>query len=92
MLMLGTVNIPYSKIEEDIENICVEYGHGGYDVMTCDESAVDEILKYFNNLPRTLQWNLSCAVWPNEEGGSCHISWIEEGHLCGYGFNYLMED
>lgn len=90
--MLGTVNIPYSKIEEDIENICVEYGHGGYDVMTCDESAIDEILKYFNNLPRTLQWNLSCAVWPNEEGGSCHISWIEEGHLCGYGFDYLMED
>lgn len=90
--MLGTVNIPYSKIEEDIENICVEYGHGGYDVMTCDESAVDEILKYFNNLPRTLQWNLSCAVWPNEEGGSCHISWIEEGHLCSYGFDYLMED
>ena len=90
--MLGTVNIPYSKIEEDIENICVEYGHGGYDVMTCDESAVDEILKYFNNLPRTQQWNLSCAVWPNEEGGSCHISWIEEGHLCGYGFDYLMEN
>lgn len=90
--MLGTVNIPYSKIEEDIENICVKYGHGGYDVMTCDESAVDEIIKYFNNLPRTLQWNLSCAVWPNEEGGSCHISWIEEGHLCGYGFDYLMED
>lgn len=90
--MLGTVNIPYSKIEEDIENICVEYGHGGYDVMTCDESAVDEILKYFNNLPRTLQWNLSCAVWPNKEGGSCHISWIEEGHLCGYEFDYLMED
>ena len=90
--MLGTVNIPYSKIEEDIENICVKYGHGGYDVMTCDESAVDEILKYFNNLPRTQQWNLSCAEWPNEEGGSCHISWIEEGHLCGYGFDYLMED
>lgn len=90
--MLGTVNIPYSKIEEDIENICVEYGHGGYDVMTCDESAVDEILKYFNNLPRTLQWNLSCAVWPNEEGGSCFISWIEEDHLCGYGFDYLMEN
>lgn len=90
--MLGTVNIPYSKIEEDIKNICVEYGHGGYDVMTCDESAVDEILKYFNNLPRTQQWNLSCAEWPNEEGGSCFISWIEEGHLCGYGFDYLMED
>ena len=90
--MLGTVNIPYSKIEEDIENICVEYGHGGYDVMTCDESAVDEILKYFNNLPRTQQWNLSCAEWPNSEGGSCFISWIEEGHLCGYGFDYLVEN
>ena len=71
--MLGTVNIPYSKIEEDIENICVEYGHGGYDVMTCDESAIDEILEYFNHL-RIQQWNLSCATWPNEEGGSCHIS------------------
>ena len=90
--MLGTVNIPYSKIEEDIENICVKYGHGDYDVMTCDESAVNEILKYFNNLPCTQQWNLSCAEWPNEEGGSCHISWIEEGHLCGYGFDYLMEN
>lgn len=90
--MLGTVNIPCSKIEENIENICVKYGHGGYDVMTCDESAVDEILKYFNNLPRTQQWNLSCAEWPNEEGGSCFISWIEEGHLCGYGFDYLMEN
>ena len=90
--MLGTVNIPYSKIEEDIENICVEYGHGSYDVMTCDESAVDEILKYFNNLPRTQVWNLSCAEWPNSEGGSCFISWIEEGHLCGYGFDYLMEN
>ncbi len=90
--MLGAVNIPYSKIEEDIENICVEYGHGGYDVMTCDESAVIEILKYFNNLPRTQQWNLSCAEWPNSEGGSCFISWIEEGHLCGYGFDYLMEN
>ena len=90
--MLGTVNIPYSKIEEDIENICVEYGHGGYDVMTCDESAVDEILKYFNNLTRTQQWNLSCAEWPNREGGSCFTSWIEEGHLCGYGFDYLMEN
>ena len=90
--MLGTVNIPCSKIEEDIENICVKCGHGGYDVMTCDESAVDEILKYFNNFPRALQWNLSCATWPNEEGGSCHISWIEEGHLCGYGFDYLMEN
>ena len=89
--MLGSVNIPYSKIEEDIENICVKYGHGGYDVMTCDESAIDEILEYFNHL-RIQQWNLSCATWPNEEGGSCHISWIEEGHLCGYGFDYLMEN
>lgn len=48
--MFGTVNIP-SQIEKDIEAICVEYGHGGFDVMTCDESAVDEILKYFQNKP-----------------------------------------
>ena len=66
--MLGTVNIPYSKIEEDIENICVEYGHGGYDVMTCDEIAVDKIIEYFQSKPASQQWNLSCSEWPNEKG------------------------
>ena len=89
--MLGTVNIP-SKIEKDIEEICVKHGHGGFAVMTCDESAIDEILKYFQNKPASQQWNLSCAAWPNEEGGSCSISWIENGHLCGYGFDYLKEN
>ena len=90
--MLGTVNIPYSKIEEDIENICVEYGHGGYDVMTCDEIAVGKIIEYFQSKPASQQWNLSCSEWPNEKGGACFISWVEEGRLCGYGFDYLMED
>lgn len=89
--MLGTVNIP-STIENDIEEICVKYGHGSFTTMTCDESAVDEIFKYFQNKPASQQWNLSCAEWPNEEGGSCFVSWIENGHLCGYGFDYLMED
>lgn len=90
--MLGAVNIPYSKIKEDIEDICVEYGHGGYDVMTCDESAVDKIIEYFQAKRASQQWNLSCAEWPNREGGACFVSWVEEGHLCAYEFDYLMEN
>lgn len=90
--MLGAVNIPYSKIKEDIEDICVEYGHGGYDVMTCDESAVDKIIEYFQAKRASQQWILSCAEWPNKEGGACFVSWIEGGHLCAYEFDYLIEN
>lgn len=57
-------------------------------VMTCDESAIDKIIEYF----QAQQWILSCAEWPNKEGGACFVSWMEEGYLCSYEFDYLMEN
>lgn len=43
-----------------------------------------QIIEYFQTKRASQQWNLSCAEWPNKEGGACFVSWMEEGHLCDY--------
>ena len=81
--MLGTKFYP-SHIEDEIYGIMDDY------IVGCDTyeaGLVEAISDFFMNYKKG-EWQLGCAEWPNFEGGSCSVSWIEDGHLHMIGFDY----
>ena len=81
--MLGTKFYP-SHIEDEIYGIMDDYIVGGD---TYEAGLVEAISDFFMNYKKG-EWQLGCAEWPNFEGGSCSVSWIEDGHLHMIGFDY----
>lgn len=81
--MLGTKFYP-SHIEDEIYGIMDDYIVG---IDTYEAGLVDAISDFFMNYKKG-EWQLGCAEWPNFEGGSCSVSWIEDGHLHMIGFDY----
>lgn len=81
--MLGTRVYP-SHIEDEIYGIMDDYIVG---IDTYEAGLVDAISDFFMNYKK-VEWQLGCAEWPNFEGGSCSVSWIEDGHLHMIGFDY----
>ena len=66
------------------------YGGAGADGVggdTYEAGLVEAISDFFMNYKKG-EWQLGCAEWPNFEGGSCSVSWIEDGHLHMIGFDY----
>lgn len=81
--MLGTKSYP-SHIEDEIYGIMDNYI---VDSCTYEAGLVEAISDFFMNYKKG-EWQLGCAEWPNFEGGSCSVSWIEDGHLHMIGFDY----
>ena len=81
--MLGTKSYP-SHIEDEIYGIMDNYI---VDSDTYEAGLVEAISDFFMNYKKG-EWQLGCAEWPNFEGGSCSVSWIEDGHLHMIGFDY----
>ena len=81
--MLGTKSYP-SHIEDEIYEIMDNYI---VDSDTYEAGLVEAISDFFMNYKKG-EWQLGCAEWPNFEGGSCSVSWIEDGHLHMIGFDY----
>ena len=81
--MLGTKSYP-SHIEDEIYGIMDDYIVG---IDTYEAGLVEAISDFFMNYKKG-EWQLGCAEWPNFEGGSCSVSWIEDGHLHMIGFDY----
>lgn len=85
--MLGTQFYP-SHIEDEIYGIMDDYI---VDSCTYEAGLVEAISDFFMNYKKG-EWQLGCAEWPNSEGGSCSVSWIEDGHLHMIGFDYTRKD
>lgn len=81
--MLGT-KVYHSHIEDEIYGIMDDYI---VDSCTYEAGLVEAISDFFMNYKKG-EWQLGCAEWPNFEGGSCSVSWIEDGHLHMIGFDY----
>ena len=48
--------------------------------------AMEKVYEYLNTL--TCEWSVIDDVYPNEEGGSVSICWVEVGHLHHIVINY----
>ena len=73
--MIGNFNP--SKILNEIYTILDDYETEGLDLY--NESAVDAIMDYLNNYAK-VEFLFCCSPWPNNEGGVCVTSFVEDGH------------
>ena len=85
--MLGTKWYP-SHIEDEIYDTMMTY-EVGFDLY--NEGLTDAIADYFTNYLPEVEWQLGCSMWPNETGGVCSVSWIEDGHIHMISFDYIKE-
>lgn len=75
-----------SKVEDEIYGI-MEADEIGIDLY--NEYVIDAITDYFTNYSGIEEWNLGSSLWPNESGGVCFVSWIEDGHIHMIGFDFI---
>ena len=73
--MLGNFNP--SVIVNEIYAILDDYETEGLDLY--NYGAVDAITDYLTNYAK-VEYLLCCSEWPNEEGGACAVSFVENGH------------
>lgn len=73
--MLGYFNP--SVIVNEIYSILDDYETEGLDLYNF--GATDAITDYLNNYAK-VEYLLACTEWPNEEGGACAVSFVENGH------------
>ena len=84
--MIGTEWRP-SHIENDLYDIMENY-EIGFDLY--EEGAVEEISEYFTR-KANIQWQLGCSELPDMTGGSCFVSFVDNGTLHMIGFDYRKE-
>lgn len=73
--MLGNFNP--STIVNEIYSILDDYETEGLDLYSY--GATNAITDYLNNYAK-VEYLLAYSEWPNEEGGICAVSFIENGH------------
>ena len=73
--MLGNFNP--SAIVNEIYDILDSYETEGLDLY--NHGAIDAIADYLTNHAE-VEYLLDCSEWPNEEGGACAVSFIDNGH------------
>ena len=83
--MVGSKWYP-SKIEDEIYGTMETYEIG---IDLYDEGLTGAIADYFTNYAGIAEWQMACSPWPNETGGVCFVSWVEDGHIHMIGFDYI---
>lgn len=73
--MLGNFN-PSTTVNE-IYTILDSYETEGLDLY--NYGAVEAIIDFLTNYVR-VEYLIDCSEWPNEEGGACAVSFVEDGH------------
>lgn len=73
--MLGHFNP--SKIEDELYSIMDDYETEGTDLF--NYGVTDAIADYLLNHAK-VEYQLCCSNWPDETGGTCGVSWVENGH------------
>ena len=73
--MLGNFNP--SAIVNEIYDILDSYETEGLDLY--NHGAIDAITDYLTNYAE-VEYLLDCSEWPNEEGGVCAVSFVDNGH------------
>ena len=83
--MLGEFHA--STIVNDIYDILDEYETEGLDLYNF--GVTDAIADFLANYVK-VEFQLACSDWPNEEGGSCAVAFIEGGypHLVMFDYKY----
>lgn len=73
--MIGNFNP--SKIANEIYTILDDYETEGIDLYNF--GATDAIADFLTNYAK-IEYLMACSEWPNEEGGVCAVSFVENGH------------
>lgn len=73
--MLGEFHA--STIVNDIYDILEDYETEGLNLYNV--GVTDAIADYLTNYVK-VEFQLACSEWPNEEGGSCAVSFVDHGH------------
>lgn len=81
--MIGNFNP--SKVLNEVYSILESYETEGLDLY--NDGAVDAVIDYFNNYAK-VEFLLCCSPWPNNEGGVCAVSFVEDGHPQMVAFDY----
>ena len=87
--MLGNTKFNPSFVEDEIYEMMDDYVEGS-DLY--NEGLVSAVTDFLTNYNPGVEWNLGCSEWPNCSGGSCFVSWIENGHLHMIAFDYKKEE
>jgi hypothetical protein len=85
--MLGNTKFHPSFIEDEIYEMMDDYAIGSD---TFGEALISATSKFFVERHPEVEWHLGCSVWPDYTGGTCFVSWIENGHLHMLGFDYRI--
>lgn len=73
--MLGNFNP--SDVVNEIYTILDDYETEGLDLY--NYGAIDAITDYLTNYAR-VEYLIDCINWPDERGGSCAVSFVDNGH------------
>lgn len=82
--MLGNINHS-SLILDELYSMMDDYETEGLDLYNF--GLTNAITDYLADM-RDVQFQLCCSEWPNEEGGVCAISFIDNGELHMIMFDY----
>lgn len=89
---IGNTGFHGSIVEDHIYDIMMD-GHimiaGTED--TYDEELFDAVQEFFTEKCASIQWNMMCSMWPNEEGGTVSCAWIEAGILHTLGWDFIKK-
>ena len=65
------------KIISDVYSILGEHETEGCDLYSYD--VVSAISSYLKKQHPNIKWLCEVSEWPNEEGGACAFTWVEDG-------------
>lgn len=85
-MSIGTANFHPSAIEDKIYDILDSTPEFIVSSKEYTSQAIAAVVEYMNTLDT--EWSLIDDMYPNEEGGSVSICWIEDGHLHHIVLNY----
>jgi len=85
-MAIGNIHFRPSIIEDTIYEILDSDPEFIYSSQEYTPDAIEKVFEYMNTL--TGEWSAIDDVYPDEDGGSVSICWIEAGHLRHIVINY----
>lgn len=95
-MSIGTMTFHPSAIEDEIYNILNSSPDYIVSSKAYTQVAIDKIIDFMSEKAKSnnMEYDIIDDTYPNEEGGSVSISWIENSHLhhIVINYRYVWED
>lgn len=95
-MSIGNTNFHPSAIEDEIYNILNSSPDYIVSSKAYTQVAIDKIIDFMSEKAKSnnMEYDIIDDTYPNKEGGSVSISWIENGHLhhIVINYRYVWED